>query len=98
MRKRSLFTLTCVLCTVASAAGYGCSATTGSGSGFGGSGGSGDGGDVVLTSVGGSTGVGFDTTGAGGTTGSGGPGCSMESQYVYTLDADNSLYKFDPPS
>lgn len=50
------------------------------------------------------TASGIDTTssglfdgGATGSTGSG-SGCSEEASYIYTLAADNSLYRFDPPS
>lgn len=56
----------------------------------------GDGSGATGTGAGGSTGAGiFD---AGGTDAQGNTNCSVESQYVYTLTADNQLYSFDPPT
>ncbi len=61
------------------------------------SGDSGTGGAGATTSdgVGDSTGVGLVFDGG---FGGGGTGCAPETQFIYTLANDNSLYKFDPPA
>jgi hypothetical protein len=73
--------------------------TTGAGAGVGSGGEGPTGSGGTGTGAGGSAGVGlFD---AGTTTGAGGgsaTSCATETQFVYTLTADNSLYRFDPPS
>lgn len=70
-------------------------------SGSGGSGGSGDtssaGGSGAGDSSTDSSGVGIFDGGFGGA-GGGAPGCAAETQFIYTLAADNSLYRFDPPT
>src|SRR5579871_3395854 len=88
---------------VASALITACAATNGSeftgGAGSGASNPGGTGGAGASTTgngAGGSTGVGFFD---GGLDGQGGDtNCSAATQYIYTLTADNYLYKFDPPS
>jgi hypothetical protein len=62
-------------------------ASSSSSTGGAGTGGSGQGGDS------------FVTTGSGGSgQGGGAPACAKETQFIYTLAADNTLYKFDPPT
>ncbi len=48
--------------------------------------------------AGGSVGVGLFDAGTTGAGGGGATNCATETQYVYTLTADNSLYSFDPPT
>ncbi len=82
----------------------GCSSATGGGGGDldggSGSGGMNLGGSGSGGALGGSGGAGglVVTGGSGGGGGGTSPGCSVESQYVYVLDADAKLYKFDPPA
>jgi hypothetical protein len=101
------------LCMLSGAALAACSATNGtlagsgsgssenSGAGAGSSAGSASGGAGTAANgsgAGGSSGVGLFDGGFGGGGGGNGQSCSVASQYVYTLTADNKLYKFDPPS
>lgn len=62
-------------------------ATSATGTGGAGPGSSGQGGDDLFD-------AGFGGSGQGG----GAPGCAQETQFIYTLAADNTLYKFDPPT
>src|SRR4051812_25451400 len=93
----------CLSILAASAVAGACSAVGPSGHVFGtGAGSGGAGGNASGTGTGSdavSTGDGFIDGGPGGS-GSGGPPpmCSEETQYVYTIAADNGLYKFDPPT
>lgn len=86
-----------VLCAaVISAVGlFGCSAATGTKNT--GSGGSGAGGSIGLGGNGGSAASG----GLGASGGSGGgtsSNCAAEARYVYVIDGNGELYRFDPPS
>jgi hypothetical protein len=94
------------LVAAVAAGGCGAASTTG-GQPSTGSGGSG--GATIAGGAGGTGDTGGDVTGAGGeiffdagqgSTGQGGgaPGCALETQFVYTLASDNTLYKFDPPT
>jgi hypothetical protein len=83
------------LVAACSAAGDGNHFTGGSGAASGGTGGAGAG--HAGSGAGGSTGNGFfDAGSSDGPTGN--TNCSAETQYIYTLAADNSLYSFDPPT
>jgi hypothetical protein len=62
-------------------------ATSATSTGGPGSGGSGQGGETFFD-------AGLGGSGQGGST----PGCAQETQFIYTLAADNTLYKFDPPT
>src|SRR5262245_37478970 len=93
-----LFPLPMVALALASTAVYACSAVgDGSHFGDGGAGGTASNGVGFGGSMANSSGDGLFDGGPGASAGSGGPGCSAEAQYVYTLDQDKSLYKFDPP-
>lgn len=82
-----------------------CSATTTPGTQFT-TGSGGDGGSTSVAATGSSAtggsgqgGDSFVTTGSGGSgQGGGAPACAKETQFIYTLAADNTLYKFDPPT
>ncbi len=81
---------------------WGCSSATGSG-GTGTGGGSGSGGMNLGGGGSGNSGGGGSggmNVGGSGNSGGGGGGsaCSVESQFVYVLDSDAKLYKFDPPA
>jgi len=96
------FPLSLFFVALAGSAVYACSAV-GDGSEFTGAGGAGGG--AASTGHGGasaqmasSSADGLFDAGPAGSTGSGGPGCAAATQYVYTLDAQANLYKFDPPS
>jgi hypothetical protein len=71
---------------------FGCSAATGTRNS--GSGGSGTGGSIGLGGSGGAGGFGA-TGGSGGGTSS---NCAAEARFVYVIDGNGELYKFDPPS
>ncbi|MFT3765805.1 MAG: hypothetical protein QM820_09840 [Minicystis sp.] len=96
-----------VLPLIAGAAVAACSASGGTGntftsssSGAGGSS-SGSGGATGSSGAGAddSTGAGLFDGGFGGSGAGGGtPGCAAETQFVYTLTADNELYRFNPPT
>src|SRR5262249_51643981 len=93
------FPLPIVALVVASTAVYACSAV-GNGSEFGQGGAGGTAADGVASlsqAANSSSGDGVFDAGSP-TSGSGGPGCSVEAQYVYTVDGQNMLYKFDPPT
>jgi hypothetical protein len=82
-----------------------CSATGGTGNLFTGSTGGADASSSATgtggagTSSSGQGGDSFVTTGSGGSgQGGGAPACAKETQFIYTLAADNTLYKFDPPT
>jgi hypothetical protein len=69
------------------ATGTGGSGGATSGMGGTGSGGHGQGGDELID-------AGFGGSGQGGSA----PGCAQETQFIYTLAADNTLSRFDPPT
>lgn len=72
-----------------------CSGATSTGSEL--SGGNGGAGGNINTGTGGAGGT--INTGSGGSSGTGNvSGCSIESQFVYTLDQQRTLWRFDPPS
>lgn len=54
-----------------------------------------DSGDGLQLDAGGGE-TGFDIDGATSETGGGPPGCATAATFVYVLDSDNTLYKFDP--
>jgi len=74
---------------------FGCSAATGTRNT--GSGGSGTGGSIGLGGAGGSAaGGGFGASGGSG--GGASSNCAAEARFVYVIDGNGELYKFDPPS
>lgn len=61
-----------------------------------GSGGSAGAGGTNASGAGGSGGVIMNDAGPGGSGGGNQEGCSEETRYVYVIDSDNTMYKFDP--
>lgn len=76
----------------------GCSSASGGGGGAGTGGGAATGGISFGGSGGAAAGGAGGITVTGGNGGGSNVGCSAESQYVYVLDKNAMLYKFDPPS
>lgn len=106
---RSSSGLSSILCALSATTMLACSASEGSGamatSGTGGAGGAGTSdttganGATTTGGAGGDMGIEFPGGGGGGSpTGGGGTTCSVASQFVYTVDSANGLYKFDPPT
>jgi hypothetical protein len=83
---------------VALFAALGCSSASGGGGGGGGGFGTGATGGMAFGGGSGGGSGGVVLTGGTGGTGGGNVGCSAESQYVYVLDSDAMLHKFDPPT